>query len=122
MSDCIFCKIARGEIPAEKVYEDDSYLAFLDIDPQSPGHILVIPKKHYRFVWDVPESEFGQYMGVVQKLAHALQGTFGTDTVLSKVIGEEVPHAHVWLFPYPEQAKGDKNDFQGNAAKIRNAL
>lgn len=123
MEDCIFCKIVANEVPNERVYEDDSYIAFLDIvKPLSPGHILVVPKKHYRFVWDVPETEFGAYMAAVHKLARALQGTFDTDMVLSKVIGEEVPHAHVWLFPSPDKAEGDKNDFKGNAKKIKNAL
>lgn len=120
--DCIFCKIVAGELPSHKVYEDDSYLAFLDIRPLSPGHLLVIPKKHYRFVWDVPESEFGNYMAVVQKLAKAVQNTFGTDIASSKIIGEEVHHAHVWVFPWPEAAVGDKDDFEGNAKKIREAL
>lgn len=122
MDDCIFCKIVAGEIPAHMVYEDDAHLAFLDINPQSPGHIQVIPKKHYRFVWDVPEENFGAYMTVVRTLAKTLQNTFGTDMVFSRIIGDEVPHAHVWLFPNPKEAEGDKNDFEGNAGKIRNAL
>lgn len=110
-----------GEIPSHKVYEDADYLAFLDIHPQSPGHIQVIPKKHYRFVWNVPASEFGTYMTVVQKLAKALQGTFGTDFVFSRVMGDEVPHAHVWLYPNPKEAQGDAQNFAGNAEKIKQA-
>jgi histidine triad (HIT) family protein len=82
----------------------------------------VIPKKHYRFVWDVPETEFSAYMAVVHTLAKAIQGTFGTDFVFSRVMGDEVPHAHVWLFPHPKEAKGDTNDFAGNAEKIKKAL
>lgn len=119
---CVFCKIVASKIPAYPVYEDEQYLAFLDINPHSPGHIQVIPKKHYRYVWDVPETEFGDYMAVVHTLAQALQGTFGTDMVFSRVMGDEVPHAHVWLFPNPKEARGDKNDFEGNTEKIRNAL
>lgn len=56
MIDCPFCKIVGGEIPSAKVYEDDEHLAFLDIRPQSPGHTLIIPKKHQRWVWDVPKQ------------------------------------------------------------------
>ena len=59
MTDCLFCKIVAGEIPCQKVYEDDKFLAFLDIKPQSPGHTLLIPKTHYRWVYDVENySEF----------------------------------------------------------------
>lgn len=122
MADCVFCKIVSGNIPSEKVYEDDGYVAFLDINPQSPGHLQVVPKKHYRYVWDVPETEFGAYANVVLKLANALRGVFGTDMVFSRVMGDEVPHAHVWLFPNPKEASGDKTDFKGNAEKIRKAV
>ena len=121
MEDCIFCKIARGEIPAEKVYEDAEFLAFLDIRPQAPGHTLVIPKEHYRWVWDVPNV--GRYFEIVKKIAQAMQKTFGAiDEIHSRVIGEEVPHAHVWLYPAPDKAQGDKSDLVGNAGKIRKAL
>ncbi len=120
MQDCIFCKIVSGEIPAHKVYEDDTFLAFLDIRPLSPGHTLVIPKKHYRWVWDT--ENIGDYFKIVQKTALAQQKAFGTDEVHSKVVGEEVPHAHVWVFPAPEKAQGEKNDFTGNVEKIRTVL
>jgi histidine triad (HIT) family protein len=120
MDNCIFCKIAAGEIPSFKVYEDEQYLAFLDNRPQSPGHVQVIPKKHYRYVWEV--EDFDDYFKVVQKVAKALQNTFGTDMINAKVMGEEVQHAHVWLFPNPSLAKGDPRDFDANAEKIRKAL
>ncbi|MCI0533268.1 HIT domain-containing protein [bacterium] len=117
---CIFCKIISGEIPSNKVYEDKDFLAFLDIHPQSTGHVQVIPKKHYRFVWDVPN--IGEYFNAVQKIARALQKPFGTDEVWSKVMGDEVLHAHVWLFPNPNKAIGDKKDLAGNAEKIKENL
>ena len=119
MDDCIFCKIVRGEIPAHTIYEDDVFLVFLDIHPQSPGHAQVIPKKHYRWVWDVPNV--GAYFEVVRKIAKAQQKVFSTEWILSKIIGDEVAHAHVWVFPGVE-AKGDKNDFEKNAADLRRAL
>lgn len=118
--ECIFCKIVSGDIPSTKIYEDDDFLAFLDIRPLSPGHTLLIPKKHYRWVWDVPNA--GEYFKVAQKIAVALQKAFGTEAVLSKIIGDEVPHAHIWLYPNPQSTSGDKNDFAGNAEKIRRAL
>lgn len=117
--DCIFCKIVRGEIPAYKVYEDDDFIAFLDIHPQTPGHTQVIPKKHYRWVWDVPNA--GAYFEVVKKIAKAQQKVFGVEWVLSRIIGDEVPHAHIWVF-VEHGAQGDKNDFETNAAKLRAAL
>src|SRR4051812_2012124 len=116
-SNCIFCKIIAGEIPAEKLYEDEKFLAFLDIRPLSPGHALVIPKNHYRWVWDVPE--IGQYFEIVKKIALAQQKAFGIDAIHSKIIGEEVEHAHVWVYPDTQFAQGDKKDFKGNAEKIR---
>jgi histidine triad (HIT) family protein len=119
MTDCVFCKIVSGEIPSHKVYEDEKYLAFIDIHPQTPGHVQVIPKEHYRWVWDIPNV--GEYFELVKKIALAQRKAFGTDWILSKTVGDEVHHAHVWVFPSNE-ATGDKNDFAGNAAKIREAL
>jgi histidine triad (HIT) family protein len=126
---CIFCKIINKEIPAEIVYENDDFLALLSIEPLSPGHTLVIPKKHYRWVWDVPavalakegEPNIGKYFEIAQKIALAQKKAFDTDFVLSKIIGEEVPHAHIWVYP-DNKVKGDKKDFAGNAEKIRNNL
>lgn len=119
MENCIFCKIVAGEIPAHKVYEDDHFLAFLDIHPQSPGHVQVIPKEHYRWVWDVPNA--GAYFEVAQKIAKAEQKAFNTDWILSKTVGDEVEHAHLWVFPNTKVA-GDPMDFEVNAEKIRVAL
>jgi histidine triad (HIT) family protein len=119
MENCIFCKIINREIPANIVYENKDFLAFLDINPQSPGHCQIIPKKHYRWVWDVPN--IGQYNEVVQKIAKALQKAFKTDWILSKVIGDEVEHAHIWVYPN-SKVKGDPKDFKGNAEKIKSNL
>ena len=118
--NCVFCKIIAGEIPSERVYEDANFVAFLDIRPLSPGHTLVIPKQHYRYVWDVPQT--GAYFDVVTRIARALQQTFGTQAVHSKIIGEEVPHAHIWIYPDPQTATGDKQAFAANATLIRRAL
>lgn len=115
MNNCIFCKIVKGEIPSYKVYEDDKFLAFLDIHPQSPGHTQVIPKDHHRWVWDVPNA--GEYFEVVKKIALAQQKAFNTDWILSKIVGDEVEHAHIWVFPSKEDS-GDKMDFEGNLEKI----
>jgi histidine triad (HIT) family protein len=116
MDNCIFCKIVKKEIPAQVVYEDNDFLAFLDIHPQSPGHTQVIPKEHHRWVWDHPQA--GAYFEVAKKVALALRLAFSTDFILSKIVGDEVPHAHIWVFPNKE-VEGDAKDFAGNAEKIR---
>jgi len=116
MNDCIFCKITKGEIPCYKVYEDENFLAFLDINPQSPGHTQVIPKQHQRWVWDVKNT--GEYFEVCKKIALAQRKAFDTDWILSKIVGDEVPHAHIWVFPNKNVA-GDVKDFEENLKKIK---
>jgi histidine triad (HIT) family protein len=120
MNDCIFCKIVAGDTPSHKVYEDDTFLAFLDIHPQTPGHVQVIPKAHHRWVWDVPE--YGAYVELVRRIALAQRKAFETDWILSRIVGDEVPHAHIWIFPGPGNDQGDAMDFEGNSKKIRDAL
>lgn len=123
MENCIFCKIVKGEIPSHKVYEDADFMAILDIRPLSPGHTLVIPKQHYRWVWDVPNA--GKYFEAAQKVALAQKKAFNTDFVVSKIMGEEVPHAHIWVYPdrhIDGGVKGDKDDLVGNAEKIRKVM
>jgi len=94
---CIFCKIIKGEIPSYKIYEDKNYIAFLDINPLNPGHTLVIPKEHFRWVWDSPD--IGKYFEVVQKIVKALRTALETEWVVAAIIGEAVEHAHVQLIP-----------------------
>jgi histidine triad (HIT) family protein len=101
MEDCVFCKIARGEVPSDKIYEDDDFFAFLDINPANPGHTLVIPKNHYRWVWDVPNA--GELFEVVRKVANALKRAMGTDYVVSGIAGDEINHAHVHVVPRFEE-------------------
>jgi histidine triad (HIT) family protein len=115
MNDCIFCKIINKEIPANIVYEDAEFLGFLDIRPESPGHTLLIPKKHYRWVWDIPN--IGKYFEAAQKIAKAQRKAFGVEKIVAKIVGEEVPHAHLWLIP-DHDAPGDKKDFETNRRKI----
>jgi histidine triad (HIT) family protein len=119
MNNCIFCKIVSGEIPSYKVYEDDDFIALLDIHPQSPGHVQVIPKEHHRWVWDVPNV--GEYFEVVRKIAKAQQKAFNTEWILSKIVGDEVEHAHIWVFPN-KNVVGNATDFEENMQKIRDSL
>ena len=110
--DCAFCKIISGEFPSYKIYEDDNFIAFLDIRPLNLGHTLVVPKKHYRWVWDV--ENIGEYYSVVGKIANAIKKALETDFVASLVFGEEIPHAHVWLVPRL------KNDGHGSSINLEN--
>lgn len=119
MENCIFCKIVKGEIPSHKVYEDDNFFAFLDINPLSPGHTLVIPKKHYRWVWDVPDV--GEYFEIARKIALAEKKAFKTEMVIGKIIGEEVPHAHIWIYPDIKNSPEKKN-FIENLKKIKKEI
>jgi pantetheine-phosphate adenylyltransferase len=95
--ECVFCKIVKGKRRCLKVYEDKKFLGFLDENPRNPGHLLVIPKKHFKYVWDIPY--IGEYFKTVQRLAKALQKAFNTDWIISPVMGEEIKHAHVHLIP-----------------------
>ncbi|NLE07015.1 MAG: HIT domain-containing protein [Parcubacteria group bacterium] len=115
MENCIFCKIIKKEVPSHIVYENDNFLAFLDINPQSPGHCQIIPKEHHRWVWDVPNV--GEYFEVARKIAKAQRKAFNTDWILSKIVGDEVEHAHIWVYPN-NKVSGDKKDFKENAQKI----
>jgi histidine triad (HIT) family protein len=113
--NCIFCKIIAKEIPAEIVYENDNFLVMMDIKPVSPGHVQIIPKNHYRWVWDVPN--IGEYFELVRKIALAQKKAFNTEAIYSDVHGIDVHHAHVWLFPDSKIA-GDKKDLKGNALNL----
>ncbi len=96
----IFTKIIAGEIPSHKIYEDDATLAFLDIYAVIEGHTLVIPKKQVEFVWDLEDAEYQALMVTSQKVALRLRDVLGTKYVGEKIIGVDVPHAHVHLIPF----------------------
>ena len=97
----IFTKIIEGEIPCYKVYEDDKTMAFLDIHPETKGHVLVVPKLEVDKIYDLPEEEYMALMDTVRKLSRHMEETLGVRT-LWKVVGTDVPHAHVHLMPFDE--------------------
>jgi len=98
MDDCIFCKIIKNEIPCHKIYEDDNFLAFLDINPVAAGHTLLIPKTHYRWVYDIPNFE--EYWQVAQKIALNIKNSdLKPDYISFLTIGNEVEHAHIHIIP-----------------------
>jgi histidine triad (HIT) family protein len=100
MQDSIFTKIVKGEIPSHKVYEDEQTLAFLDIHPVQPGHVLVIPKKQVEFVWDLDDNDYRAVMETSRKVAKRLRDVLGTKFVGERIVGVDVPHAHVQLIPF----------------------
>ncbi len=97
LENCVFCKIAEGKFPSYKVYEDENFLAFLDKFPRTPGHIQVIPKIHYRWVYDVPN--FGEYFEVARKIVDGVKKALNPRLVHLVTIGDEVPHAHIHVVP-----------------------
>jgi len=100
MPDCIFCKLIKGEIPSYKTYEDEKYLAFLDISQIVDGHTLLIPKKHVRWVWDI--EDLGEFYGVARKIVKKMQQATGEEFVASLTLGIMVEHAHLHLLPKTE--------------------
>jgi len=100
MEDSIFTKIVRGEIPCHKIYEDDKTLAFLDIHPVQPGHVMVIPKKQVEFVWDLDDEDYLAVMATAKTVAKHMRKTLGVKYVGEAVVGSDVPHAHVHLIPF----------------------
>ncbi|NLJ29075.1 MAG: HIT domain-containing protein, partial [Deltaproteobacteria bacterium] len=79
MTDCIFCKIVRGEIPCAKLYEDDRVISFLDINPINPGHALVLPKNHYATLFEAPPEELHACIAVARQVARAIHRGMGAD-------------------------------------------
>ena len=102
--DCIFCKIAAGEIPSVKVYEDDRVLAFMDINPISEGHLLIIPKAHAATIYEITEDDFLSVMSVTHKLAAAVKKALNPDGINllqlnGRAANQVVPHLHVHIVP-----------------------
>jgi histidine triad (HIT) family protein len=136
MADCVFCKIVAGEIPSIKVHEDPVCLVFMDIGPISPGHTLLIPKRHYETVMEMPPEEVAHVGRLVPALAAAVKGAVGADGINllennGRSAGQVVMHVHFHLIPrWPDDGlgfrwpakKGDPKVLAEQAAKIHNAL
>lgn len=105
MADSIFTKIIRGEIPAEKIYEDDKNVAFLTIQPIQPGHTLVVSKNQVDHLWDLPDEDYLSLMEASKKVANHLRQVLGKKRIGVKVEGFEVAHAHVHLIPMDSVAE-----------------
>jgi len=131
----IFAKIIRGELPAQKVYEDDKVIAFLDIMPRAPGHTLVIPKAPARNLLDVKQEDLAHVMRVAQKIANAGMTAFDAQGVTVQQFnesagGQVVFHLHVHVIPRkegeamkpPATVKETPENLAAHAEKLRAAL
>lgn len=132
MLDCIFCKIVRGEIPCAKIYEDELVLSFLDINPISRGHALVIPKNHYATLFDASEEDLKACMAAAKIVARAVYdgvGAAGLNLLQNnyRAAGQLVDHVHFHLIPrnagddfmrsWPAKSYGE-----GEMQKVLNAV
>ena len=106
--DCIFCKIIKGDIPCMKLFEDDKVLAFLDVNPDSDGHTLVIPKEHYKDIFDIPEDVLSHIYSVskdIMKLLEEKLGCNGFSLLQNNGSVQEVKHYHLHIKPYYDDKK-----------------
>ena len=103
----IFTKIVEGEIPSYKIYEDEKFYAFLDINPMAKGHTLLIPKKEVDYLFDMDDDLLSEMTVVSKRIAKAIEKAVSCTRVGMMVIGLEVPHAHIHLIPI--QKEGDMN-------------
>lgn len=108
VDDCVFCKIVAGIKEEDKIWENEGHIAILDINPCARGHVMIIPKEHSRWVWDIEDDKYSDYMLAVKKVAGFLREAFGTDCVQSAIVGMDVSHAHVHLLP-----RVDDDGFEG---------
>ncbi|KKR70246.1 MAG: Histidine triad (HIT) protein [Candidatus Nomurabacteria bacterium GW2011_GWB1_40_7] len=97
--ECIFCKIAKEEIPCEKIYEDNNFLTFLDIQPVSDGHLLIIPKKHVVWMQEADDETISDIFKLSKRLMLAIKKGIGCDYVQLSIVGKDVPHFHIHLIP-----------------------
>ncbi|GAA4597764.1 histidine triad (HIT) family protein [Actinoplanes octamycinicus] len=107
MADCVFCGIVAGDVPAFKVADEPSGLAFLDTRPVFKGHVLVVPRPHIVQLTELPADLIGGYFGLVQRLSAAVPaalGTTGTFVAMNNLVSQSVPHLHTHVVP---RTKGD---------------
>ena len=112
MSDCIFCKIIGGEIPSNKIYEDEEFQVILDANPATKGHALILPKEHYRDIYDIDEETAGRAMKLAKRLAKHMTEALCCDgfNILQnnhEVAGQTVFHFHMHLIPRYQDAKNN---------------
>ncbi len=103
-NNCIFCKIANGEIPSKTLYEDEEFRVILDLGPATKGHALILPKSHYKNLYELPEETAGNVMKLAKKMATTMTQKLGCDGFNivqnnNEVAGQTVFHFHMHLIP-----------------------
>jgi len=132
---CVFCRISKGELPANKVYEDDQYIAFLDINPFSMGHTLVCPKSHGETIWDMQENEIGGLFMTASKVSRAVVEATKADGFRfvqnnGEAANQVVAHVHVHVIPIMLHQRGkvmdrmkfDPDEMAATAEEIRKRI
>lgn len=107
MEKTVFDKIISGNIPSYKIFEDEKFYAFLDINPVQPGHTLVVPKKTVDYIFDMEDDDCAEMMVFAKKIAKAIKKSLGCRKVGVAVIGLEVNHAHIHLIPITKEGDMD---------------
>ena len=127
----IFTKIIEGEIPCYKIAEDDRFFAFLDINPMTKGHTLVVPKQETDYIFDLDDTTLSEMVVFAKKIARSIENAVPCKRVGLMVIGLEVPHAHIHLIPIEKEGdmilanprvKLTSHEFEEIAMNIRNKL
>jgi histidine triad (HIT) family protein len=124
---CIFCKIIKGEIPAQKFYEDENFIAILDINPVKEGHTMIIPKDHVSDILDLEEPSYSELFKTAKKIAKILKKSFNSKRVGYVIEGFGVDHVHLHLIPInkgydlnPHDAKlASKEELEKTFQKIK---
>ena len=115
MEDCLFCKIIKGEIPSYKIWEDENFFAFLDINPINPGHTILVPKKHLDYIFDLEEPLYSEIFKTAKKLSEPLKKATGAKRVALAIEGFVISHIHIHLVPVNKV-----NDLDPNKARKAN--
>lgn len=115
MEDCLFCKIIKGEVPSYKVWEDENFFAFLNINPINPGHTILVPKKHLDYIFDLEEPLYLEIFKTAKKLSEPLKRAVGAKRIALAIEGFVIPHIHIHLVPVNRV-----NDLDPNRAKKGN--
>ena len=124
---CVFCEIIKGNIPSYKVYEDDNYLAILDISQTTLGHTLVMPKKHYDNILVMPQDEAKELIAITHKVANDISKKLNVKGMnilsnINEVAGQTVLHTHIHLIPRYNEKDTIKFEFSENKFNLEDVL
>jgi histidine triad (HIT) family protein len=130
MNDCVFCKVIQGVLPAHKIWEDEHFLAILDINPNTPGHTLLLPKIHVPYVFDLEEALYSSLFVVAKTLSQPLLKVTKAKRIGVVVQGFTVPHVHVHLVPMNDvhdlddarATPASKSELSSMSLKLRRVL